>query len=154
MSDPVRGKWRAQCVSGARWNKQDLSRFIGAGISLEFSTTQQLICVLKQEGGAREAKIVMSRSLRAGQDFLSGVMVDGNTRIAVSGTNLLDATPLPMGDPTGYILRIGDRPVGAVEIINSGTVWLGNSASPETRSSLAATAVVMLMYQDTKKMSE
>ena len=58
---------------------------------------------------------------------------------------------LRMGAPTGYIFRVGGRPVGAVEVINKGTVWLNNSVSPKVRSALAATSVIMLLYKDIKK---
>ena len=96
----------------------------------------------------------MALSAAAGETALRGVMMEGATRIDISATHKLDSTPLKVRRPTGYILRIGGRPVGAVEVINAGTVWLADSAGPETRSALAATAAVLLLYQDIIEMSE
>lgn len=154
VTGPDRGTWDAQCVTGSRWKKVDLDRFLGTSIVVEFSSTQQVICNLKQQGGGKESKLFMSRSLRAGQPELQGAMIDGDTRIDVSTTHKLDATPMRVSDPTGYIFRIGGRSVGAVEVINTGTVWLSNSVTPETRSALAATSVIMLLYQDVQKQIE
>jgi hypothetical protein len=85
---------------------------------------------------------------------LKGVMIDGATQVDISTTHKLDTTPLRVSEPTGYIFHIKGRPVGAVEVINKGTVWLNNSMTPETRSALAATSAVLLLYQDIKKMSQ
>lgn len=154
VTGPDRGTWDALCVTGSRWKKVDLERFLGIPVTVEFSSTQQVICNLKQQGGGKESKLFLSRSLRDGQPELQGAMVDGDTQIEVSTTHKLDATPVPLGDPTGYIFQIGGRPVGAVEVINQGTVWMNNSVKPEVRSALAATSVVMLLYQDVQKQTE
>jgi hypothetical protein len=81
-------------------------------------------------------------------------MTDGATRIGILATHKLDFTPLEVSTPTGYIFHIKGRPVGAVEVFNAGTVWLNNSVTPETRSALAATSAVLLLYQDIKNMSQ
>ncbi len=78
-------------------------------------------------------------------------MTDGATRIDISATHKLATTPLLVSEPTGYIFHIDGRPVGAVEVINKGTVWLNNSVTPETRSALVATSAVLLLYQDIQK---
>ena len=85
---------------------------------------------------------------------MGGVFVtflDGAIRIDISATHKLDTTPLQVSEPTGYIFHIKGRPVGAVEVINKGTVWLYNSVAPETRSALAVTSAILLLYQDVKK---
>jgi hypothetical protein len=151
ITGPDRGTWDALCVTGARWKRVDLERFLSVPVIVEFSSTQQVICDLKQQGGGKESKLYLSRSLRAGQPELQGAMVDGDTQIEVFTTHKLDATPMRVGDPTGYIFRIGGRSVGAVEVINQGTVWMNNSVKPEVRSALAATSVIMLLYKDIQK---
>lgn len=151
VSGPDRGKWNAQCATGANWSQLETQGFLGGKFGIEFSANQQLICNLKPEGGGKESKLFMSRSARAGEDALRGVMIDGATRIDVSATLMIAQSPLKLNDPTGYIFHVGGRPVGAVEVFNKGTVWLDNSVTPEVRSALAATAVVMLLYQDIQK---
>lgn len=148
VAGPDRGTWDALCVTGARWKRVDLEKFLNVPVTVEFSSTQQVICNLKQQGSGKESKLFLSRSLRAGQLELQGAMVDGNTQIELFTTHKMDASPLRLGDPTGYIFLVDGRPVGAVEVMNMGTVWINNSVSAEVRSALAALSVSMLLYKD------
>jgi hypothetical protein len=143
-----------RCATTADWSQMETEGFLGGRFGVEFSSNQQLVCILKQNGGGKPAKLVMSRSASANETALQGIMVDGATRIDISGTHGLDSTPLQVSTPTGYIFQIGGRSVGAVEVINAGTVWLDNSATPETRSTLAAASAVLLLYQDIQQTSE
>ena len=152
VNESDRPTWEVQCATGAKWNEAGLKGFLGGGLSMEFSSSKQLVCTLKQEGGEKVAKLVMAQS--ANEMALQGIMTDGDTQIDISVTHKLAGTPLKLGEPTGYSFHIGGRPVGAVEVINKGTVWLNNSVTPETRSALAATSAVLLLYQDIKKMSQ
>ncbi len=93
----------------------------------------------------------MSQSAAANERALQGIMIAGAAQIYISATHKLDTTPLRLGSPTGYIFHIGGRPVGAVEVINQGTVWLNDSAAPELRSVLAAASAILLLYQDIKE---
>lgn len=148
LTGPDRGAWDAMCLTGSRWKQVDLEKFLNVPVTVEFSSTQQVVCRFVRQGGGKESKLFLSRSLRAGQLELQGAMVDGNTQIEVSTTHKMDASPLRLGDPTGYIFRVDGRPVGAVEVMNMGTVWINNSVSAEVRSALAAISVSMLLYKD------
>ena len=154
VNQPNRPTWAVQCATTADWSQLETEGFLGGRFGVEFLSTQQLVCTLKQDGGGKLSKLAMSQPASANETALQGVMMDGATRIDISGTHKLDTTPLQMGTPTGYIFLIGGRPVGAVEVINQGTVWLDNSVTPEIRSALAATSAVLLLYQDIKEMSE
>ena len=148
VNEPDRPTWAVQCATTADWSQLETQGFLGGGLTIEFSSNQQLVCTLKQEGSEKLSKLVMAQSAFANETALQGIMTDGATRIDIS------ATPLQVSTPTGYIFHIKGRPVGAVEVINKGTVWLNNSVTPETRSALAATSAVLLLYQDIKKMSQ
>ena len=152
VSEPGRATWGVRCATGAGWNKAETQGFLGGRFAVEFSATKYLACALKQEGGEKVAKLVMAQSRN--EMAMGGVMTDGATRIDISVTYKVDTSPLKLGDPTGYIFHIGGRFAGAVEVINKGTVWIHNSVPPETRSTLAATSAVLLMYQDVKEMSQ
>ena len=154
VNEPDRATWEVHCATGADWSQLETQGFLGGGFAIEFSSNQQLVCTLKQEGGETPSKLVMAQSASANETALQGVMTDGATRIDISATHKLDTTPLQVSAPTGYIFHIGGRPVGAVEVINKGTVWLNDSVTPETRSALAATSAVLLLYQDIKEMSQ
>jgi hypothetical protein len=146
VSESDRTTWDVQCTTEADWSQLEMQGFLGGGITIEFSSNRQLVCVLKQESGKKLSKLVMAQS--ANETALQGIMIDGATRIDISATHKLDTTPLQVREPTGYIFHIKGRHVGAVEVINKGTVWLNNSVTPETRSALAATSAVLLLYQD------
>ena len=148
VKGPDRPAWAVQCATAADWSQFETEGFLGGRFGVELSSNQQLLCTLTQDRGERLSKLAMSRSASANETALRGIVIDGATRIDISGTHRLDTTPLRMRTPTGYIFHIGGRPVGAVEVINAGSVWLDDSASPETRSALAATSAVLLLYQD------
>ena len=148
VNDSDRTTWEVQCATGAEWSQLETQGFLGGTFAIEFSSDQQLVCTLKQEGGETLSRLFMSQS--ANETALQGIMTDGATRIDISATHRLETTPLEVSSPTGYIFHIGLRPVGAVEVINQGTVWLSNSVTPEIRSALAATSTILLLYQDVK----
>jgi hypothetical protein len=143
-------KWKVRCSAKADWNELDLDRFTGGGISVEFSYDRQMICTMRQVGSEKILKLVMAQTFK--ELMPKGVMIDGDTRVDISVSHKVDTSPLRLGDPTGYVFHINNRPVGAVEIINKGTVWLNNSLKPETRSALAATSAALLLHQDIKKL--
>lgn len=148
VDESGRAAWEVRCATGADWSQLETEGFFGGGFAIEFSSNKRLVCTLQREGGETPAKLVMAQSASANETALHGVMTDGAVRIGISGTHKLDATPLQVSTPTGYIFHIGGRPVGAVEVINKGTVWLNSSVAPETRSALAAASAVLLLYQD------
>jgi hypothetical protein len=150
VNESGRATWEVQCATVADWSQLETEGFFGGGFTIEFSSNKQLVCTLKQEGSEKLSKLIMAQSASANETALQGIMTDGTTRIDVSATHKLDTTPLQVSTPTGYIFHIQDRPVGAVEVINKGTVWLSNSVTPEIRSALAATSAVLLLYQDIK----
>ncbi|MCK5307575.1 MAG: hypothetical protein KAJ73_03100, partial [Zetaproteobacteria bacterium] len=152
VSEPDSAAWDVQCATVADWKELETKGLLGGGFGIEFSSNRQLVCILKQEGAKKASELVMAQSLE--DDVFRGVLIDGAARIDIAATHKLDTTPLKMKDPTGYVFNMEGRPVGAVEVINKGTVWLNNSVTPETRSALAATSAVLLLYQDIKKMSQ
>jgi hypothetical protein len=155
VKEPDRPTWAAQCATMTDWTQLETEGFLGGRFGVEFSSNQQLVCALKQEGSEKLSKLVMAQSsASAAATALQGTMTDGATRIHISATHALDTTPLPMSTPTGHVFRIEGRPVGAVEVINKGTVWLDDSVAPATRSALAATSAVLLLHQDIKRMSQ
>jgi hypothetical protein len=151
VNESDRTTWEVQCATGADWSQLESKGFLGGTFTIKFSSNRQLVCTLKQEGGEKLSKLIMAQSASANETALQGIMTDGATRIDISATHKLATTPLQVNDPTGYIFHIDGRPVGAVEVINKGTVWLNNSVTPETRSALVATSAVLLLYQDIQK---
>lgn len=151
VNESGRAIWEVQCATGADWSRLETEGFFGGGFAVDFSSNKQLVCTLKHEDGEMPSMLVMAQSASANETALQGVMTYGATEIDISATHKLDSTPLRVSTPTGYIFHIEGRPVGAVEVINRGTVWLNNSVTPGTRSALAATSAILLLYQDIQK---
>ncbi len=143
-----RTAWEVQCATGVNWSQLELQDFLGGVLTIGSSPDRQLACTLKQQDGERLSKLVMAQS--DSETALQGIMTDGATQIDISATHKLATSPFPLREPTGYMFHIEDRLVGAVEIINKGTVWLDDSVTPEIRSALAATSSVLLLYRDIK----
>ena len=151
FNESGRGNWNVQCAAGAKWSQLETEGFLGGGVSIDLTGDKQLVCTLIQEGGAKPSKLVMGRSSSSDETAMQGVMINGATHIDISTTNKLKSTPLPLNTPSGYIFRFEGRPVGAVEVINRGTVWLNPSQTPEVHSVLAVTSAVLLLYQDVQE---
>jgi hypothetical protein len=149
VSELDRTPWDVQCTTEADWSKLETKGLLGGGFGIEFSSNQQLVCILKQEGVKKASELVMAQSIE--DDVFQGAMSKGAARIEVSATHKLDTTSLKMKKATGYLFQMEGRPVGAVEVINKGTVWLDNSVAPDTRSAIAAAAAAMLLYQNVQE---
>jgi hypothetical protein len=78
---------------------------------------------------------------------LAGTLALAATRLDVVGTARV-AGALSMGLTTGYEIRAGDEVLGAVEVINSGAIWLRHDLDPVRRPLLAATAAALLLLDD------
>lgn len=144
--------WVVQCTTDADWSQLETRGFLGGGLGIEMSSNRQLVCTLEHEDDGGPSRLFMAQSAR--DKVLTGIMKGGAAQIDISATHKLEGSPLKAGEPTGYVFHIGGRPVGAVEVINKGTVWLDGSETPEIRSALAATSAALLLYQDIKEIGE
>ena len=151
VDEPGRASWKVQCDTGANWSQLETEGFFVGRFGIEDTPTKQLACTLIQEASAIPSKLVMGLSKSGNESTLQGVLINDATQIDISATHEFNSTPLQASTPTGYVFRIGGHPVGAVEVINNGTVWLGKSVTPEIRSSLAVTSAVLLLYQDVQE---
>jgi hypothetical protein len=107
-----------------------------------------LYCNLQPVGRAASAWEMDLREQRGRP--LRGAITLGEERIEVVGTSRV-AGALPMGTTTGYELRAADRPVGAVEVLNSGAVWLRRDLDPDRRALLAAAATALLLLDELRQ---
>ncbi len=151
VSESGGAPWKVRCVSRADWNDAELQGFLG-NFSVQFSYDRSLACRMKRDGGGTPARFIMRQS--ASEMVMEGIMQDGDTRIDISVTYKVGSSPLRLGNPTGYLFHIDGRFVGAVEVINKGTVWMHKSVPPETRLALASASAVLLMLQDIKEVME
>jgi hypothetical protein len=149
FNESDRTPWVVQCTTEADWDQLKSRGFIGKGLTIELSSNRQLACTLEQENGEKLSKLVMGQS--SNEKELQGRMTDGATQIEITSIHKLSTSPFPASDPTGFMLHVDGQPVGAVEVINKGRIWMNNSVTPEVQRALAATSAVLLLYQDIKK---
>lgn len=82
-----------------------------------------------------------------GERPLEGVLLGEGLHFEVRGTRHLEKG-LPAEATTGYQVTDAAQPVGAVEVIGSGAVWLHEAVQPAQRGVLAATATALLLLED------
>lgn len=79
---------------------------------------------------------------------LEGALRQGNRIIAVSGTNRLAGTRFPLGETSGYVFTVNNRPVAAVEVINQGAVWLAPNLDADLRVPIVHAAAALLLFEE------
>ncbi|HEY5809278.1 MAG TPA: hypothetical protein VIT67_14990 [Povalibacter sp.] len=75
-----------------------------------------------------------------------GEIVFGGERWTLRSVDTFDGSPIRNTEPIGYELSDERGIVAAVEIINSGRVWISPTLSAQQQSRIAALAVVLLLY--------
>ena len=137
--------WQCNCATNV--NQQVLEGLIGGGkLTWELGAGQSLGCTLKAPDG-KLWKLALAASGRS-RAAMQGVLVGPKLTINVKGTYQLEGTPIPLSDPTGYLFSLvgaARGPVGAVQVINNGVVWLPHA--PE-QDALAAASAALLLYQN------
>jgi hypothetical protein len=78
---------------------------------------------------------------------LEGTLSGEAGRFEVEGTSRIEGGASACCNTSGYYLRRDGRPVGAVEVINQGAVWLETGLSGEERRMLAGAAMALLLHE-------
>jgi len=82
---------------------------------------------------------------------LKGTLKRGERTVAVTGTNKLAGTPLPLDETTGYVFESAGEPVAAVEVINNGAVWISPSIDSADRAPITAAIAALLLFEELRK---
>lgn len=132
--------WEVACTTRLR---RDALAFDDWAIALR--EDGRLLCEIQDlEGDGRPLRLTL---ISEGERPLRGTLEGDHLQVEVRGTNRL-AKGLPLGETSGYHLRSGDRVLGAVQVINAGTVWLSPHLTPPERGALAALAAALLALED------
>lgn len=141
--------WKAHCATGVRWKEMEFENFLDSQGTLTWPLHSDtgFACTFDREG-SKAWKLAMDQ----GTDDLvmNGVLTDGTAVIKVEGIRKLQGTPIPLGEPSGYLFLGPDGLVGAVEVINNGTVWIAGDVAPDVQSALACTSASLLLYRALK----
>lgn len=95
-----------------------------------------LACAFRAPDGA----VTTFRMTTEGNGRYEG-KVESTPALEVRSQHALEGSRIPMGDPAGYSLVRAGAPIGAVETINRGRVWLREGTALE-----AATAASLLLF--------
>jgi hypothetical protein len=149
LREPDAPAWQATCATDL--DHQSLSTFISEvrlGVTVGLTFKRSFTALLQREGGGTPWKLLLVQG--ASDPCLHGVLTDGVTSIAVAGTQALEGSPIPLGEASGYVFSVQGEPIGAVEVINDGAVWLLPGAAPDWRSTMAAASAALLLYRELK----
>ncbi|MBP7830633.1 MAG: hypothetical protein KA248_12020, partial [Kiritimatiellae bacterium] len=140
--------WTAHCATGVRWKEMEFENFLDTGGTLTWPFKSKTVFACTFEGQGRSWKLAMGQELN--DLVLNGLLTDGSTVVAVEGIRELAGSSIPLGEPSGFLFRGPDGLLGAVEVINNGTVWIAGEAAPEVRNALACASSSLLLYRALK----
>jgi hypothetical protein len=132
--------WFVACRASLRTVRIDVR-----SIQVHPSDESALYCNL-QSAGERQTAWELELAERHGRP-LAGTLALGPTRLDIVGTDRV-AGALPMRQTTGYEIRDAGDVLGAVEVINSGAIWLRGDLEPGRRQLLAAAAAALVLLED------
>ena len=129
------GSFKGQCTTEAKETGFDLF----GGISFE-DRVAKLGCRCI-EGKEQVARVVLSAG--TGSAY-GGTVETGGGSYAIEALYEREGT-LNTGEPSGYRVD-GDGPVGAVEVLKPGRVWLGRSVEQTERAQLSCLFAGLMLY--------
>jgi hypothetical protein len=113
----------------------------GFGLSESFS--------FAPPGKEKSWKMVMKQETE--DRVMDGFLSDGAVRISLKGTRKLAGTTLPLTEATGYLFYGDQGLVGAVDVLNQGSVWIAKDLPDPMGTALAAAASALLLYRDLRE---
>ncbi len=137
--------WQGHAITGVR--KEDITGKVGRG-SWTWELTSERSYLVRFADEKQENFWTLAMAEGLGDTIMNGEFSDGQTIYRVEGTYQLAGTPMPLSDPSGYIIYREHRAVAAVEVINEGAVYLDRELEPLQRDALAAAATALLLYKD------
>ncbi|MBA2244924.1 MAG: hypothetical protein H0W11_08200 [Gemmatimonadetes bacterium] len=136
-------QWRAECQAALSVVSID----VGV-VEIEPTNRSALDCRLQSLHEPSEYwQLVLTESR---ERPLSGALRGRESTLGVKGTNRFERG-LPTQMTTGYEIAEADRTLAAVEVVNSGAVWLQPDLDPARRKLLSATAAALLLLEDLRE---
>jgi hypothetical protein len=133
-------RWRVSCQAFLR--RQALS---SGGLDVELKNRSELECwFFSVDTPTEEWHLTLTER---GERPLNGTLSKGSTMLEVEGTRALQQG-LRADATTGYQILDAGQPIGAVEVVNDGAVWLRDEARTERRGVLPATMAALLLLED------
>ena len=126
-------EWRAVCT--ARPQHTALPNFTP-------TDTNHLGCACMTEAGGRAVHI----DLASETDVLRGVMSQPSGSFSIAGTRDLAGTAARARHATGYLVSTNERLIAAIDVLNSGVLWVMPDLPSEQTDAVACAAVALLLH--------
>ncbi len=138
-------EWKAQCAT--KVSKRELEQNMWGGeLTVELTAATAFVCTFHCEKTGDDWKMLLSR--KTGHAALTGTLTDGATSITVTGTRSLEGSSIELSTATGYTFLMNNAMVGAVQVINTGAVWILPSSTEEIQQILANASAALILYDD------
>jgi len=139
------GTWRGQAATNVR--QSDLKgEAWGGTLKIGLGSELRYVARLAPEGSAKTWTLALGQG--SPNAPVKGQLTDGTVFFEVVATHGLAGSPMPLGDPSGYLFLRHGQPVAAVEVINEGSVRVAQGLPPADRAPLPAAAGALLLYRD------
>jgi hypothetical protein len=143
--------WHAHCATGVRWTEMELNNFMNTGGKLEWGLSSNALFTseFSPPDKTKSWKMVLTQETQ--DQVMNGLLGDGTVRISVKGTRKLAGTTLPLTEATGYLFYGDQGLVGAVDVLNQGSVWIAKDLPDPLPRVLASAASALLLYRDLRE---
>lgn len=129
------GGWMSgHCLTEAKGNSFSLG-----GVDFQ-SRVAKLSCICNHSG-TEVARVILQADITAGY---SGTVTASHQQYRIESINEREGG-FGSGDPTGYRVD-GNQPIGAVEVLNPGRIWLARNLEDPQRARLACTFAGLMLY--------
>ncbi len=143
--------WQAHCATGVRWTEMEFNNFMDTGGDLEWGLSSHALFTGEFSGPDKEKSWKMVMKQETQDRVVDGLLSDGALRISLKGTRKLAGTTLPLTEATGYLFFGDHGLVGAVDVLNQGSVWIAKDLPDPMRTALAAAVSALLLYRDLRE---
>jgi len=138
--------WQGRCATDV---DEETFRFLvgdRAEVTTQLTAESRFACTFRKGEQGKPWRLLLTRQM--GEYFYNGFLADDSRTILVRGTRQLEGTPMPLMDAAGYFFDVEGKPVGAVETLNDGRVFLSPSLDETARDVLACASTALLLYQE------
>ena len=146
LTPPHGSPLACRCTTRANQQVLEASHSRWGELSLQLGGEVNYACRFQPLGGGSGWDLGLRRT--GGAYNLSGFLLGPTGQVRIEGTNALHGTSIGLSETTGYRFFRQGQEVGAVEVINQGSVRLSPWLDPQTKAALAATAAALLLYKD------
>ena len=146
-------EWKCDCAVKAV-EKDVKGKLFGGDLSIPIKNKINLNCTFK--GSPTDSTWTLDLAKNANKtDVFTGELSGGGEKIQVESLDEYEGRQINlMNDPLGYVYRIRESAIGAVETLDKGRVWIVKDSTVGLRPQLALASTALIVFQDVLKSLE